>query len=51
VQSSKKQGEDIPDALIENEVLKDQIEQLKQQLEKAIVLSERAKSSYDKLLK
>jgi sperm-associated antigen 16 protein len=43
--------EDVPDAEIENEVLKDQIEQLRDQLEKAVVLSEKAKATYDKLLK
>ena len=41
----------MPDAHIENEVLKDQIEQLKRQLNNALILSEKAKATYDKLLK
>lgn len=32
-------------------MLKDQIEQLREQLQKAVVMSERAKATYDKLLK
>lgn len=32
-------------------MLKDQIEQLNDQLKKAVVLSEKAKATYDKLLK
>ena len=51
VQNSKHQGEEIPDAYLENEVLKDRHEQIKQQLDSAIVMSEKAKATYDKLLK
>ena len=51
VQNSKNQGEEIPDAYLENEVLKDKYEQLLEQLNNAVVMSEKAKATYDKLLK
>ena len=51
VQNSKNQGEEIPDAYLENEVLKDKYEQLLAQLNNAVVMSEKAKATYDKLLK
>ena len=51
VQNSKHQGEDIPDAYLENEVLKDRYEHLTEQLNNAVIMSEKAKATYDKLLK
>jgi hypothetical protein len=51
VQNSKHQGEEIPDAYLENEVLKDKYQQLSDQLTTAVVMSQKAKATYDKLLK
>lgn len=41
----------IPDAYIENEALRQEIEGLKGQLDKAVIVAEKAKATYDKLLK
>ncbi len=47
----QKDGEEQPDAFLENEVLKDNIETTEHKCENATILAEKAKSTYDKLLK
>ena len=41
----------IPDIYIKNEKLEEQIEYLKSELDKAKILTEKAKATYDKLRK
>lgn len=44
-------AEQVPDAYIENELQKHQNENLKTELDKALIIAEKTKATYDKLLK